>query len=232
MDINKISTAIKRVIKDHFEAFKQIGSNQPKLLEFAAFAGLAQHYKSKGFKLSIVNPRRDKGFKVKTSTRGYPWNFSRIILAKHSEIVELHMNLLVRSAHDEGIYCVDVGVVKGKCIPEKKEVPLWECLENKDLITFAEAKKLVIYPMLLAQFIGIVHEIMPKFINHKKPDTAHLPPILIAVGHLSGNSSTIINNYPKRNIRIVIAENYDIRLARLRGGTIDSPFDDQETSGS
>jgi hypothetical protein len=225
MNVAEIQKSIKQVIKKHAEAFRQIGSSQPKLLELAAFTGLAQHYKSHGFSVKIINPKGKKGFAVKTSTRGYPWNFSRVQMVKNSEAAELHMNVLVRSAHDEGIYCVDVGIAESNIIPDKKLKARWICLENKNLLTFAEVKKLVVYPMLLAQFIGIVHEIKPQFLHSPGSlDPSHLPPILVALGHFSGNAGSIVRAYPSRGIHITVAENYDVRIARVRGGAADSPF--------
>lgn len=63
------------------------------------------------------------------------------------------MNLIVRSAHDTGKFCVDFGLAKVGAVPEKGKKGSWDALNNDDLITFGEVKKLVIYPMLLAQFI-------------------------------------------------------------------------------
>ena len=225
MNVAEIKKAIKRIIKDHVDVFRQIGSSQPKLLELAAITGLAQHYKSHGYAVKVVNPKGKKSFAVKTSTRGYPWNFSRIVATKDSASAELHMNLMVRSAHDEGIYCVDVGVVEGTVIPAEKPKTAWLCLDNASLLTFAEVKKLVVYPMLLAQFLGIVHEIKPSFLTSPSSlDPAHLPPALIALGHFSGNAAVIVRSYTSRGIHVTIAENYDMRLARVRGGSANSPF--------
>ena len=140
---------------------------------------------------------------------------------------ELHMNLMVRSAHDAGVYCVDVGIVEAGTIPAAKPTGTgpWLCLENQHLVTFAEVKKLVIYPMLLAQFLGIVHEIKPGFLTSncglKLP---HISPMLIALGHFSGNAGIIVANYPHRGIHITVVENFDSRLAKVRGDLTSSPF--------
>jgi hypothetical protein len=65
-----------------------------------------------------------------------------MVADKDGLTVELHMNLMVRSAHDEGVYCVDVSVTSGGAVPTEKSVEKWQCLANDALITFAEAKKL------------------------------------------------------------------------------------------
>jgi hypothetical protein len=140
------------------------------------------------------------------------------------------MNVKVRSAHDVGMYCVDVGVVREGAIPKEKSKTKWECLPNSDLLTFGEAKKLVVYPMLLAQFIGIVHEIKPAYLKVGLPAQGpHPAPTLIALGHFSGNASAIVTAYPSRSITVNIAENYDVRLARVRGAIgHTSPFSGHE----
>lgn len=230
MDVLKVQAAIKRVIRRHAEAFDAIGSNQSKLLELASITGFAEHYRAKNFEVKVQNPSAKKFFAVKTSTNGDPWNFSYFRATSGAESVELHMNLKVRSAHDQGVYCVDVGVVRADAIPKAKPEAKWVCLPNEDLVTFGEAKKLVVYPMLLAQFVGIVHEIKPAFLQYPQPlpDT-HPAPTLIALGHYSSNSKIIVENYVSRNIRLNIADNYDVRLARVRGsfGT-KSPFSSDE----
>lgn len=226
MDLAKVQAAIRRVIRRHAEAFAAIGGNQAKLLELASITGFAEHYKAASFEVRVHNPKGKAYFAVKTGTNGDPWNFSYFTASDSSSSVELHMNVKVRSAHDEGMYCVDVGVVRDGAIPKQKSSVKWECLPNADLITFGESKKLVVYPMLLAQFIGIVHEIKPVYLAGGPTIVgAHPPPTLIALGHFSGNAHAIVSAYPARAIKVNVAANYDVRLARVRGAVgHTSPF--------
>lgn len=217
MDLAKIKAAVRRVIRRHAEAFEAIGSNQSKLLELASITGFAVHYKAKDFAVRVHNPRGKAYFAIKASTSGDPWNFSYFSARKEDLAVELHMNLKVRSAHDTGVYCVDVGVVTADAIPKAKPAERWDCLPNDALVTFGEAKKLVVYPMLLAQFVGIVHEIKPAFLRPLTiPQGDHPAPTLIALGHFSGNARAIVDAYRTRNISVNIAANYDVRLASVR----------------
>lgn len=225
MDLAEVKAAIKRAIRAHRAAFQAVANDQAKLLELAAITGYAEHYRSHNYQVTIANPAGSRFFNIKTSTRGDPWNFSRFVAVQGDDAVELHMNLKVRSAHDQGIYCVDVGIVRAGQIPNSKPAALWECLDNRSLISFAEVKKLVVYPMLLAQFVGIVHEIKPKFLAvARRRKSAHPPPTLIALGHFSGNSTSIVSSYRTRGIHLQIAENYDMRLARVRSNPNTSPF--------
>ena len=230
MDVDAVHKAIRRFLEKNRQTFSAIDSNQSKALELAAAVGIAEHYRSNGYEISIVNPKsRPREFVVKTSTRGYPWNFSHIRLQRGEDEFHAHMNLMVASAHDEGVYCVDVGITLPGKVPEQGARGDWNHLGNRGLVTFAEVKKLVVYPMLLAQFIGIVHEIKPQFISGRIPRSfvrnSHLRPTLASLGNFSGNSRKIVDAYARRRICVTIAENFDIRLARVRGGTSSSPFE-------
>jgi hypothetical protein len=100
-------------------------------------------------------------------------------------------------------------------------------LENSDLISFAEAKKLVVYPMLLAQFVGIVHEVTPKFLKRDKKyrlGNDHLHPALITLGNLTPNARDIMRSFKRRKYKITVAESFDIRLSAAARGLNLSPF--------
>jgi len=228
MDVSEVEKAIKRVIRRHRRAFEIIGSSQTKLLELGAIAGVAEHYKAFGYTARVVNPKGRRSFIVKTSTRGFPWNFSRIVIEDQAAICELHMNVMVHGAHGVGIYCVDVGVVTPGAIPAARTKDPWLAVENAQLITFAEVKKLVVYPMLLAQFVGIVHETKPTFLTGRGSiEVAHPSPVLIVLGHYSANSFDIVKSYKARGISILVAANYDGRLARVRVGQSKSPLNEE-----
>jgi len=224
MDIAAIQASIKKVISKHKTAFQKLGANQSKLLELGSITGTAQHFMSLGYSVNVVNPSSKSEFIVKTSTQGFPWNFSHINVSSGASIFELHMNLMVESAHDTGIYCVDVGVAMPGIVPKSQQKTPWACLPNKDLLTFAEAKKLVVYPMLLAQFIGIVHEIKPDFLTNPATASSPMFPTLISLGHFSGNSANIVQKYAVRQFNIWIAENFDTRLSKVNLGLAASPF--------
>ncbi len=230
MDLVKITRLIKKFINNNKAGLYSLSQNQSKILEIAGTVGIAYHYQSNGYNMEIINPKgKRKIFSLKTSSRGYPWNYSKIILHKDNSIYELHSNMMVLSAYSIGTYCVDVALVKYGKVPESKDKN-WKYLGNEDLITFAEVKKLVIYPMLLAQFIGIVHEIKPVFISKKLPygfrKQKHIFPTLISIGNYSRNSESIVKNFKKRKINILVIENYDIRIANIRGNNRNTPFYD------
>jgi hypothetical protein len=118
-------------------------------------------------------------------------------------------------------------------VPDTVGRTRWECIPNDALLSFAEVKRLVVYPMLIAQFIGIVHEIKPEFlgppIRNGFGSGGHIPPTLIALGTFSGNSKAIVEAFVRRKFQIHVAENYDMRLAQARKDQTRSPLFDTET---
>lgn len=225
MDLSEVQKAIQRVIFKHENILRQLSSKQSAMLELASITGFVEHYRSQNSSSTLINPQGKRQFSIKINTKGDPWNFSKFLIEGDHDPVEIHMNLKVRSAHDKGVYCVDVGVVQAARIPRHKTKGFkWECVDNCELVTFGEAKKLVIYPMLLAQFIGIVHEIQPGCLTGHCPSNPHPAPVLITLGSFSANAKLIVQQFAQRKIFVTVAENYDGRLSRVRRAGGGSPF--------
>jgi hypothetical protein len=163
---------------------------------------------------------RGREFVVKRSSRGYPWNFSHYRAAKGGRVFEIHANLSVQSAYrlDDGYYVVDVAVVRSGAINArlgKKFVGV----ANAKLVTFIESKALVVYPMLLAQFIGIVHELLPGFLRRRRPPgfkrDDHFDPTMVSLGYIHARSSPIRRAYEGRGFFVGILEESDEAIRQL-----------------
>jgi hypothetical protein len=227
MNADSISNAIRMFARQHRTTLDFLNGRQTQLLEIGAFVGVVQHYRACGYNTTIQNPTASQEFRVKLGTRGHPADYSHVVCERGAAVCELHSNLSVFGGRDAGVFCVDVAIVNPGVVPTKKGKKAAQPLENSDLISFAEAKKLVIYPMLLAQFVGIVHEITPKFLRRDKKyrlGNDHLHPALIALGSLTPNAQDIVKSFQRRKYNITVAELFDIRLsAAARGHTL-SPF--------
>lgn len=233
MNVAAVRAALTAFAKAHKLALGRLAGRQSQILELGGFVGTVQHFKAAGFALKFHSVSRGR-FRLKTGTRGHPSDYSRVVCTRGNSAYELHSNVSARGAHDRGIYCVDVGVVRPGAIPLSKPPGKWLAIENSDLVSFVEVKRLVIYPMLLAQFLGIVHEIRPEFLHRPAPcgfgrDNV-LPPALAALGGYSANSSTIVAGFVGRGYAFVVAPLFDFRLARCRTSPGDSPF--YEPSGN
>lgn len=186
--------------------------------------------------------------RVRYSTAGYPWNFSYFTVLpqdeedgeNHQPVFEIYHNQKVAGAwvqveEDEfrALFAVDIAVVKAHSLPslprghKRTDEPYW--VENEDLITFGEAKKLTAYPMLLAQFLGIVHEVKPEFlkvrgrsIHRFVRDQGHPPPTLMTANHLTPGTKRVLRSFRERGLEIRIVEDVTglpefMLLKKLRG---------------
>jgi len=227
MNIAEIHKQFKLFIRRHHAEFASLVSRETALLEMGALILTAEHYRIIGFNV-IAENIKNGFFQVKLTSRGYPYTFSWFKCEKGKKCFEIHSNLAVAGAHDDGaIYVVDVAVVNSNKVPRAPEKNKWLRLENGDLLTFAEVKKLVVYPMLLAQFVGIVHEICPEYLSATKKTIHrdHFSPALISLGYLKGTSEKIVKGFRKRKYHISIISNFDFHLSSLRKGEMEkSPF--------
>lgn len=231
MDLGKVKGFVLSLLHGHERALRTIATHQTAFLELAAFVATQEQYRLSGAETQMVHPGGST-LRVKTSTRGHPSLFSRIEVNRGADTWEVHMNLPTRGAFGDGIFCVDIGVSKFGAVPmsRKKSDPPWFACRNEDLITFAEVKKLVIYPMLLAHFIGIVHELRPDFLTGRRPRrfvaNGHFEPALLALGRFSGNSTAVIDSFKARRFAVRVIPAFDVRLGRIRAGALEPPFDD------
>jgi len=220
MNADKLSRKIRKFVTSNRGVVRQLPLLQTQILELAAVMAAADHYKSFGYAVEFHNPSRKRSFVVKSSSRGHPWNFSRIRVKRQELEFEIHMNLSIMSARDPGVYCVDVAITQPAVVP-KVHSEEWRYLPNQHLVSFAEVKKLVVYPMLLAHFIGIVHELTPSFLEKLPSGFAnadHFAPALITVGYLTSNSREIVTRYKSRGISVNVEANFDVRFSSSSSG--------------
>jgi len=222
-DINPgLVAELSGFIASHQAQFDRIPGLQHQLLELAALALCSAHYRRIGY---TVTPRNLSGahFRVKLGTRGKPWEYSWFLCEREDSRFEIHANLSVRGSHDDnGVYCVDVAVTEEGCLPaEPAQQRTFQAVDNALLITFAEAKKLVAYPMLLAQFLGIVHEVKYRFVSGRRRPRGfvsanHFDPALITIGYLQATSARIREGFRNRGYHVTVVADADFELSRLR----------------
>ncbi|GIF48187.1 hypothetical protein DFJ67_3524 [Asanoa ferruginea] len=226
IDGNAILNGLAGFMQRHRATLYELVRRNFQLLEIAALMASAHHYQSMGYAVQPANLDRRNRFIFKATTTGNPRNYSWFEVAGSGHALgwELHANLPVQSAynHDGGIYVVDVGVIRQgtEIAPVGKRQ--WQA-GSTDLMTLAEVKAFPVYPMLLAHFLGIVHEIAPAFLSGRVPygfrRDKHFPPTLFSTRGLSGTSENIIKAYPSRGLRVAIVSNLDTAISM---GVLDS----------
>jgi hypothetical protein len=239
VDLDRVQRALRQFIERERTRFENVARTATQALEIGALVIVAEHYKRDGWTVAPRNLRAGL-FRTKLSASGYAWNFSWFECSNGSTRIEVHGNLSVESATplDAGVYVVDVAVVRGGQVDGLREAASpgdrnpKKSVTNEDTISFVEAKKLVIYPMLLAQFVGIVHEIKPSYLDPSKSreveDLAkdkHILPTLVSVGPLAGTSLEIINGFARRGFRLNIIPTFDLWISNMIDDpTVASPF--------
>ncbi len=231
MDVDRIHKQLSHFIARHHVEFAELPRIQTQLLELGAMTLAAEHYRLHDYTIEPSNLIEGR-FRVKVTSRGDPWNYSWFTVRRRGKCFEIHSNLTVLGAYglDGGRYVVDVAVTQPDTVPRiRREENKKFALPNECLSTFVEAKKLVVYPMLLAQFVGIVHEILPGFLSGLPRGFApqgHFRPALVSTGYPAGTSRDIINGFVNRGFRICVIPHFDVSLAGMTRGIAErSPFD-------
>jgi hypothetical protein len=230
VDVDAVSRALQRFIQSHRTQFHRLSDRQSQLLEIGALSISAKHYELSGYEVRTRNIVRG-AFRVKLSSSGKPWNFSWFEATRGRTAVEIHGNLPVQDgfATRGARYVVDVAVIQAGSLPQTAtDQKKWTELTNGDLVTFLEAKALVIYPMLIAQFVGIVHELKPDFLLGQRPrgfkSQDHFDPALVSLGYTHGTCGDIVSGLKRRRCYLRVVEQFDVEIAKLRSGDEKSPL--------
>jgi hypothetical protein len=163
--------------------------------ELACYCRVLRYYQQQGFTLTILPEKNRKVFRFKATTQGTPnkYSFFRIYrestqVPAENRIYDIRSNMPVCSANNDGKYTPDI------VISYHSDEPDIEKIVNGDLISFCEVKYLKAHPEMLANFIGMVYEIIPECILGPEPDAdqcIHPAPSLIVYGGSSGNVERI-----------------------------------------
>jgi hypothetical protein len=219
MNIAVVSQRIRAYSREKNLVLSRVPARQAQLLEVGALILAVHHYDIGAYDVTPQNLQRGE-FKLKLSSSGYVGNFSYFVASSRTRVFEIGANIPVEGdCGDGGRYVVDVAVVKEGTMFRARRDGRMSVVGNPDLVTFIEAKRLVVYPMLLAQFIGIVHELQPAFLKGRLPygfrRDGHFTPSLVATGYLTPHCNGIIDGYRLRGIRVNICPRSEAKLSVL-----------------
>lgn len=215
-----MTQAVQGFVATHQVALHSVANKQSQLLELGALMLVGEHYRRNGYQ---VSPERlvEGKLRVKLTSRGYPWNFSFLAATDAEASVEIHSNLAVHSTHGAayGTYVLDVAVMHDGSVPNAP-VAGYTAASNDDLVTLGEVKRLVVFPMLLAHFVGIVHELLPSFVHTgKRPygfaKQRHFLPALMTLGYLHGTCAAVQDGFNARKYLLGVIPSIDLRLTQL-----------------
>lgn len=218
MDVDAVRRELTTFLTRHRAAFAEVSRRQSQLLEIGALTFAVEHYRKKSYVVRAEGLSSGL-FHVKLASQGDPKNYSWFTCSRGGSRFEVYLNLPVFGGYgDGGIYVVDVGVVQPGALPTRLRGKPY-AVENSQLITFAEVKNFKIYPMLLAHFVGIVHELQPgclggrRSYGFKRDD--HFAPTLFTVGNITENSDLIRRGFAARKYRVNVVPLFDIVIAQM-----------------
>ncbi|MES2638088.1 MAG: hypothetical protein V4850_01340 [Myxococcota bacterium] len=205
----------KRLVSFFSAASKELhlfGATVNQTFEAHVFAGLISHYAELGWKTKLVHPGKKADgsavVRLKFSTRGKPSGYTHAVCEKGSTRVQIRHQLRVFTAHRTGrekrlpSVCLDVAVIDDTDLDALKTD---DPVPNAILCSFGEAKHMSAYAELVAQFLGIVHEIMPSSFAKPKPTDrqAHHPwPFLFVSGKFYPSAEGIVETIVARALRV------------------------------
>ncbi|MBK9751369.1 MAG: hypothetical protein IPO91_32005 [Chloroflexi bacterium] len=250
-NLDQLKARIGDFLQSHRSKTQEIASKLSNIFEAYCYVLFVLHYEQEGLKPRIENLTPDKQFKFRFSTAGHPWNFSYFSVRRadnedevlfeirHNQQVAGHyVKMDEKSEEDIGLFALDVAVVKPGALPRlamgTKRNGERTYVTNNALITFGEAKKLVAYPMLIASFYGVVHEIRPVFLEKATQDEEfekfpHPYPILFTSDFLTRGTKNILKTFEDRQLRVTVVENVNaspesVLLRRIKGIREDEPL--------
>lgn len=210
-EINKLKNRIQGLLLSKRRTLDLVEDRLPILFEALTFFSLAKRYKKKGCNIRFKKLVKKK-FRYKNTPKGNPHDYSYIeIIRSQLEIYELRPNLRV-FGHDlpEIPITPDCSVIKSRSLKKNSSIKyLGIVLDNSNLITFVEAKKINGFPTLISSFRGLVEDLCPNFILEPEKiqfqnEDIHPYPILALSGRLSNNACLQYEAYRKKGWKILI----------------------------
>lgn len=216
MTLSKLAIEVSNAIREHKTTFTDINRRRTSLLELSALMLAVQHYERNGYKAIPRFGEQHKVFRPKWGSGGIPRKYSWWELTRDGSAYEAHLNAPVWDGHggETATFVVDVGIITAEANivfdPEKKKLLGFK---NDDMATFIESKGIPIFPMLIAQFVGIVHEIVPWAIIGKTPrgflQKSHFDPALVSNGYPRANTSRLLSGLADRRIRVRVVPAFE-----------------------
>ncbi len=202
VDQDRVKDALASFFEEEKKEFADFGQTVNQTFEAFVFASVVAWYRRKGWRVALVHPRstpagtgasRQGVVKLKFSTRGRPSGYTYALCRRGRVAVEVRHNLRVATRNYEpGGYppanvCLDVAVIRSGDLSELKTD---DHVDNDSLVTFGEAKHMSAFAELLANFLGLVHEMLPDHLAERRPyigplpDRDHIAPFLYVSGFL------------------------------------------------
>lgn len=221
------SALLGKFFKENGTVIRDFGQTVNQAFEAFVFSSAIRWYQRRGWTVTIINPDPASNLvRLKYNTRGKPsgYTYARAekdgiaIQIRHQLRVATHAHSGARFADVVANICADVAIIKDMDLASMKSD---DFIPNNDLISFGEAKHMPAFAELVANFIGLVHELRPEFLTlgqrpYFGPDeeSAHLAPFLYVSGHIQRTAQGVIHTIRVRGFNIDV---FDYRSHVLFG---------------
>lgn len=209
-DQNSAKNSLQDFFSTNGSLLASFGKTVNQTFEAHVFAICIKWYKANGWNITIQNPKNGsyKGkFQLKFNTRGAPRHYTYAICAKDQQVIQIRHGLRVSTRYESIVkknpanICLDISIIKDN---DLTDYDTSDSLPNDQLVSFGEAKHMSAFAELIANFIGMVHELMPEYLTKKKTKKNHLNPFLYVSGYLNPTAKGIKETIENRNIQIEI----------------------------
>jgi hypothetical protein len=203
----------------------EFGSTVNQTFEAFVFASLVNWYATHGWLVEFKNPGPNRLVKLKFNTRGRPSLYTYALCTKGNEKIQIRHGLRVGTYHHRPEFTrpanvvLDVAVISDTDLSKLKTD---EHLDNSKLITFGEAKHMSAFAELVANFVGLVHELSPRMLTPMRTPTSpacreHPAPFLYVSGYLYPTAQGLVESIKYRGYDIDI---YDYQTGSFFGITL------------
>jgi hypothetical protein len=225
------TSSIRQKLGDFFLNNKsditQFGSTVNQTFEAFVFASLVNWYSQNNWTVDFKHPNPNSNVvKLKFSTRGRPSQYTYVICTKQNKKIQIRHSLRVATCYHRPEFSypanvvLDVAVISDTNLSNHKTD---DHVENSCLVTFGEAKHMSAFAELIANFIGLVHEISPHVVAPVRPyigpieHREHPAPFLYVSGHLNRTAQGIVESIRYRGYDIDV---YDYQSGAFFGITL------------
>lgn len=166
-DQNSAKNELKIFFQKQKADINSFGSTVNQTFEAAVFAKVIKWYQNNHWAVNIVNPsiKGKQVFRLKFNTRGAPAGYSFVRCTKGSKSCQIRHGLRVHTKYHRQTNRYSANVVCDIVIMNDIDIHHYlsdDSLPNEELISFGEVKHMSAFAELLANFIGLTHELKPE----------------------------------------------------------------------
>lgn len=208
----KLQTRLAKFFTENKSDIQQFGNTVNQTFEAFVFASTVKWYVDHNWFVEFKNPSSDSRFvKLKFSTRGQPSNYTYALCTKGGQKIQIRHGLRVATRYHKSKLpspanvVLDIAVISDVNLSKHKTD---DYVENSYLITFGEAKHMSAFAELIANFIGLVHEMLPNTLsqirlnNGQTVQSEHPAPYLYVSGYLYPTAQGIFETIKDRGFDI------------------------------